>query len=153
MLIAYLDEIGETGAFVSKSHKRFNTSPAFGYAGFVINSKHVTTMSKLFSRNLKTLFPNEYKAAQLSSDRFFEIKDAEVFHKNSLTNSLATAKFRVFDSMIKTLVKYDGSLFYYADEKPIGTARRTLAEDHAIEKRESHAMRETLNRLARTRII
>lgn len=36
MLIAYIDEVGEAGAFISKDHKRFNTSPVFGYAGFVV---------------------------------------------------------------------------------------------------------------------
>jgi hypothetical protein len=36
MLLAYLDEIGEPGAFIARDDKRFNTSPAFGYAGFVI---------------------------------------------------------------------------------------------------------------------
>ena len=25
MLIAYIDEVGEAGAFISKDHKRFNT--------------------------------------------------------------------------------------------------------------------------------
>ena len=35
MLIAYIDEVGEAGAFISKDHKRFKISPAFGYAGFV----------------------------------------------------------------------------------------------------------------------
>ena len=30
MLIAYIDEVGEAGAFISKDHKRFNTSPVFG---------------------------------------------------------------------------------------------------------------------------
>ena len=30
MLIAYIDEVGEAGAFISKDHKRFNTSPV-GY--------------------------------------------------------------------------------------------------------------------------
>ena len=36
MLIAYIDEVGEAGAFISKDHKRFKISPAFGYAGFVV---------------------------------------------------------------------------------------------------------------------
>ena len=34
MLVAYLDEVAEAGAFVSKTHKNYNGSPAFGYAGF-----------------------------------------------------------------------------------------------------------------------
>ena len=33
MLVAYLDEVAEAGAFVSKTHKNYNGSPAFGYAG------------------------------------------------------------------------------------------------------------------------
>ena len=36
MLLAYLDEIGAPGAFVSPSHPRFADSPAFGYGGFII---------------------------------------------------------------------------------------------------------------------
>ena len=38
MLVAYLDEVAEAGAFVSKTHRNYNGSPAFGYAGFVISS-------------------------------------------------------------------------------------------------------------------
>lgn len=34
MLVAYLDEVAEAGAFVSKTHKNYNGSRAFGYAGF-----------------------------------------------------------------------------------------------------------------------
>ena len=38
MLIAYIDEVGEPGAFVSYDQAKFTTSPVFGYAGFVIRS-------------------------------------------------------------------------------------------------------------------
>ena len=36
MLLAYIDEIGQIGAFVHPRHKRFSDSPAFGYGGFLI---------------------------------------------------------------------------------------------------------------------
>ncbi len=42
MLIAYIDEVGEPGAFVSYDHAKFKTSPVFGYAGFVIQNFSVT---------------------------------------------------------------------------------------------------------------
>ena len=42
MLIAYIDEVGEPGAFVSYDHAKFKTSPVFGYAGFVVQSFSVT---------------------------------------------------------------------------------------------------------------
>lgn len=41
MLIAYIDEVGEAGAFISKNHPRFNISPVFGYAGFIVPEEHV----------------------------------------------------------------------------------------------------------------
>jgi len=46
MLIAYIDEVGEAGAFVSKDHKRFKISPVFGYAGFVVPERHVHDVSR-----------------------------------------------------------------------------------------------------------
>ena len=45
MLIAYIDEVGEAGALISKNHKRFKTSPVFGYAGFVVPERLVSRES------------------------------------------------------------------------------------------------------------
>lgn len=36
MLLTYIDEIGSRTEYVSKDHPKYNTSPAFGYAGFII---------------------------------------------------------------------------------------------------------------------
>lgn len=49
MLLAYIDEIGETGAFVARDHARFNTSPAFGYAGFIIPADSCRTFGQAFA--------------------------------------------------------------------------------------------------------
>ena len=47
MLIAYVDEVGEAGAFISKDHKRFKISHlSFGYAGFVVPEQHVHALSR-----------------------------------------------------------------------------------------------------------
>ena len=56
MLVAYLDEVAEAGAFVSKGHKNYNGSPAFGYAGFVISSDQVRAMSQCFTEKKRRLF-------------------------------------------------------------------------------------------------
>ena len=56
MLVAYLDEVAEAGAFVSKTHKNYNGSPAFGYAGFVIPSDQVRVMSQYFTEKKRRLF-------------------------------------------------------------------------------------------------
>lgn len=52
MLLAYIDEIGETGAFISRDHPRFNTSPAFGYAGFVVPAEHARELAQHHDKGL-----------------------------------------------------------------------------------------------------
>ena len=47
---------------------------------------------------------------------------------------------------MRRLRSYGGSLFYYADEKPLGTPKQTVLD---VVVRETAAMRETLNRLSR----
>lgn len=49
MFLAYIDEVAEPGAFVSKQDRRYNGSPAFGYAGFVIRDDRVRDFSRIFS--------------------------------------------------------------------------------------------------------
>ena len=49
MLLDYIDEIGETGSFVARDHARFNTSPAFGYAGFVIPADNARQFGAQFT--------------------------------------------------------------------------------------------------------
>ena len=55
MLVAYLDEVAEAGAFVSKMHKNYNGSPAFGYAGFVIPSDQVRGTSQYFTEKKRAI--------------------------------------------------------------------------------------------------
>ena len=55
MLVAYLDEVAEVGAFVSKTHRNYNGWPAFGYAGFVISSNYVRAMSQCFTEKKRGL--------------------------------------------------------------------------------------------------
>ena len=62
MLIAYIDEVGEPGAFVSYDHAKFKTSPVFGYAGFVIPEERVHAELLSRSRPFLKLTP------QLSED-------------------------------------------------------------------------------------
>lgn len=56
---------------------------------------------------------------------------------------------RVFSSLVETVRRFEGGLFYYADEKPLGTPKQTDLTAERILEREAAAMRETLNRLAR----
>lgn len=141
MLLAYIDEIGETGAFVSHDHPKFRTSPAFGYAGFVIPAADARRFGAAFVANMRALFKTEIGDADPAQ---FERKGAEVFRPATLERF--PQQPRVFNSLVARLQGLGGALFYYADEKPLGTPKQTGLD---TDGRETAAMREALNRLAR----
>lgn len=55
MLLAYLDEFGHIGSFISKDHDKFKDHPVFGYAGFVIPAHNVRYLGGLFEFLKKSL--------------------------------------------------------------------------------------------------
>lgn len=142
MLLAYIDEIGEPGAFVAPDHPRFNTSPAFGYGGFIIPDSRAREFGAVFQREKNALFASEVNRAEHPGR--WERKGAQIFRP--LTPRKHPEQLRVFDHLVRTVHERGGRLFYYADEKPLGTDRQTSLDPA---KREAEAMQETLNRLAR----
>lgn len=140
MLLAYIDEIGETGAFVSKDHSRFNTSPAFGYAGFIIPEKNARPFGQQFTYVKRSLFKKEIE--QANDPGKWERKGADIFRATTPTTH--PYQLRAFNGLIKRLRANGGQVFFYAGEKPVGTPRQVQFDP---QEREAEAMRETLNRL------
>lgn len=114
MLLAYIDETGEPGAYVSPDHPRYRTSPAFGYAGFVIPEDAAWEFGVRFSREKATVFATEIRAAEHPGR--WERKGASIFRPG--TPEKYPQQLRVFNSLVRYLKRREGSLFYYADEKP-----------------------------------
>lgn len=142
MLLAYIDEIGEPGAFVSQDHNRFRTSPAFGYAGFIISETHARRFGGEFTAEKRRLFKTEL--AKAPNPGRWEAKGSDMFRPK--TPQSYAQNIRVFNGLVGRLRAMGGSLFYYADEKPIGTPGQTNLD---TTEREKLAMQETLNRLCR----
>lgn len=142
VLLAYIDEIGETGAFVARDHARFNTSPAFGYAGFVVPAAHARRFAAEMHQKKQQLFRREIQAA--AHPGRWERKGADLFRSDTFERQ--PQQFRVFNALVRSLRGHGGHLFYYADEKPLGTPKQTGLD---TEDRETRAMQETLNRIAR----
>lgn len=140
MLLAYLDEVGESGAFVSKTHARFRTSPGFGYAGFVIPDFNVREFGSIFTEEKRDLFSANYEAAE--NPGAWEIKGAAVFRAK--TPTYAPQNIRVFQNLCRQLARLEGNLFYYVDEKPKGTPKQVSLDQDSVERR---AMEEVLNRV------
>ncbi|WP_430867433.1 DUF3800 domain-containing protein [Demequina aurantiaca] len=142
MYLAYIDEIGEPGAFVSRDDKRYNTSAAFGYAGFVLPDGNARHFGAKFQHEKNQLWSTN--VARADHPGRWEKKGSEIFRPE--TPGRYPEQLRVFDSLVRTVQGFGGHLFYYAVEKPIGTPKQTHLD---VVARESLAMRETLNRLAR----
>jgi hypothetical protein len=142
VLLAYIDEIGETGAFVARDHARFSTSPAFGYAGFVVPAVNARVFGSYFNTQKRTVFASEVAKARNPGQ--WERKGASIFRPD--TPAKYPQQIRVFNFLVRKLRDLGGSLFYYADEKPVGTPAQTNLDTTA---RETVAMQETLNRIAR----
>ena len=127
MFLAYIDEVAEPGAFVSKQDRRYNGSPAFGYAGFVIRDDRVRDFSRIFSTSKRKLFWHE-----ISKDERRQIEG--------------------YKKLVRELVALDGRLFFYGEEKQLGTATERWGKDSRDQKKgrlefERRCLRETLNRL------
>ena len=84
MLIAYIDEVGEAGAYVSKTHKRYNTSPAFGYAGFILPADSVRGFSRHVADVKKEIHAYPHgDASHADYNPQWERKGSEAFSKGA----------------------------------------------------------------------
>lgn len=101
MLLAYLDEIGETGAFVSRDDRRYNTSPAFGYAGFVIDANKARSFGHIFFEEKRALYQAELAAADHPSR--WERKGSDIFRTN--THERLPHQIRVVNGLVQQCLK------------------------------------------------
>jgi hypothetical protein len=142
MFLAYLDEVGESGAFISKTHQEYNTSAGFGYAGFVIPESAARDFGASFQRQKRTLFSKEFAAAKNPGQ--WEVKGSSVFR--SKTPDYSPQNVRVLVNLCRELLECGGRLFFFVSEKPKGTPKQVSLDS---EKLEQVAMMETVNRLSR----
>jgi hypothetical protein len=143
VLLAYIDEVGETGAFVARDHPRYNTSPAFGYAGFIVPAPAARQFGQTFTESKRRVFSTEIAHAEHPGR--WERKGSEIFRPNTLDRY--PSQVRVFNGLVRQLRRDCGGwLFYYVNEKPLGTPKQTVLN---TDERETAAMREALNRIAR----
>lgn len=115
MLLAYIDEIGEPGAYVAKDHSRFNTNPVFGYAGFVIPERTARRFGQIFTEEKRRLFADELHDVEHPGR--WERKGSDIFTVDAWVDY--RSQIRVFRGLVKELSGVQGRIFYYADQKEI----------------------------------
>ena len=133
MYIAYLDEFGHVGPFVSRHHPEHQSSPVFGLSGFVMPASRVRSFGTWFFRQKQFLFTQEQEASR-HHPATWEKKGSEFFTQGKIANRpwVRQTGFR----LINQILKHNGVLFHVGMEKfrppetanPTGLYRTVLAE-------------------------
>lgn len=156
MLIAYIDEVGEAGAFVSKDHRRFKTSPVFGYAGFVVPEQYVHALSRdvaTTKQRFHSLLRREGQDIEGTYTPTWERKGSDLLSKHAMGRAGRQEVIELRSLLARISSKYGGKLFYFVREKPIGSPGQVWGRDtgHSWEaKREERTLEclsEAINRL------
>ena len=64
MFLAYIDETGESGAYVGVGYPKFHARAAFGYAGFMIPEAAVRDFGARFQHEKFVFFKTEIEALE-----------------------------------------------------------------------------------------
>jgi hypothetical protein len=142
VLIAYIDEFGHVGPYISAEHPKYSQHPVFGYAGFIIPAAHAREMGVIFKHVKSTLFKAEI--AKSSALAQWERKGSEYFSTGSITTH--PGQVRAFKGLTSHIRRLDGRLFYYGEEKKLGTLKETGIDSVTVMH---DALRETINRVCR----
>ncbi|WP_324649862.1 DUF3800 domain-containing protein [Georgenia sp. H159] len=123
MLIAYLDEFGHVGPYISRDHRKFNNHPLFGYGGFVADAKHIRSFGGYFERIKERTFSSEIEAAG-AHPRRWEKKGADLLTQGSW-DRFSNSTTRMLHDLSRRLCQNGGRFFYYGEAKPVGSAKET----------------------------
>ncbi len=137
--MAYLDEFGHDGPFISRVHPKYSTSPVFGLAGFIIPADQARYFSTGFYKLKCRLFEQEISHSKQpaarwekkGSDFFKASKIAEVREIRNSFNRLMNAVYS----------KHNGYMFY------VGTEKKGAPESHNSVRLYQSTLREAIKRL------
>ena len=118
---AYLDEFGHIGPYVSRSHPRFNDSPVFGLAGFVLPSHEVRGFGTWFYQHKCRLLSFEINRSG-QHPALWEKKGASLY---TATNVTKYRQLRVFTNrLFNKIDTLRGFVFY------VGVKKTAMPHEH-----------------------
>ncbi|MCK4130181.1 DUF3800 domain-containing protein [Ralstonia pseudosolanacearum] len=136
--IAYLDEFGHIGPFVSRADLRHNTSPVFGLGGFVLPSSKVRAFATWFYQLKCNLLQFEIARDGIPAYQW-EKKGAALYTtKNVLKyKELRSATFRLMNRIGR-----DGGMVFY-----VGLQKTRPPESHNPKSLYRAVLRESIKRI------
>lgn len=117
--VAYLDEFGHIGPYVTRGHPKYNDSPVFGFAGFIVPAEQVREFAIFFYKLKCTLL-----AWELENDNpgntppyRWEKKGSALYTATNINKyrQLRQATFR----LINQIKKIGGHIFYTGEHKTV----------------------------------
>jgi len=142
VLLAYLDEFGHIGPYISLEHRKYNQHPAFGYAGFVVPASNV----REFGASFEHFKERQFRAAIRESGanpHGWERKGAEMFTTGSFNKY--PENMEMVSHLVQRLHQLGGRTYFYGQVKPVGSEKETGESARA---RNGHALQQSLIWLA-----
>ena len=114
MLIAFMDEFGHAGPFVSRTDKRFNHSPVFGLAGYVLPHNQVRHFATFFLKLKSQMLATELRAYH-DHPATWEKKGTQLISSKNMKQyrNLREGLFR----LISEIIRCKGKVIYYGRQK------------------------------------
>lgn len=136
--IAYLDEFGHIGPFVSRDHPQYKTSPVFGLGGFVLPSSAVRAFATWFYQLKCNLLRFEIERAGIPAYQW-EKKGAALYTTANVLRyrELRNATFRLLNRIGR-----DGGMVFY-----VGLQKTHLSDSHYPKSLYRAVLRESIKRI------
>ncbi len=142
MYVAYLDEFGHIGPFVSKTHKSYHTHPVFGLAGLVLPAESVRAFSAFFFNLKKNLLGKKIELSGTHPASFEE--KASSFFKNSQFNGKSNIRREKITAINRLLLKVHelGGFFIH-----VGIEKDRDPDNSNAKGLYKHVLKEVIKRL------
>lgn len=114
LYLAFLDELGHIGPFLSRQHRRFNQSPVFGLGGFIIPHAAARGFATWFFQQKNQLLAPEIKLSK-QHPATWEKKGSDLVTTRNVKKYPNIP--RVLNRIINKIYRSNGRLFYCAREK------------------------------------
>jgi hypothetical protein len=138
LYIAYLDEFGHIGPFVSRLHERHNTSPVFRLGGIVRPAERVRPFASYFYRLKCNLLALEIERAGVPAWQW-EKKGASLY---TTQNVLKYSELRRATVRLLSRVEKDGGMVFY-----VGLEKTHSPDEHDPKRLYRAVLREAIKRL------
>jgi hypothetical protein len=136
--IAYLDEFGHVGPFVSRNDPTYKESPVFGLAGMILPSTEVRSFGTWFYQRKQELLQFEIQRAN-KHPALWEKKGAALY---TLTNIQKYRELRVFTNrLLNQISRVGGKIFY------VGLVKTKPPDEHDPNALYLAVLREAIKRL------